>query len=140
MSQQITVSATVNAPLETAWKALTEPEHITRWNFASDDWHCPQATNDLRVGGSFSSTMAARDGSSGFEFGGEYTSVTAPTGYAYTMGDGRHVQVTLEPLSANETRVSQRFDAEGTHSEEMQRQGWQAILENYRKHAESLAG
>jgi uncharacterized protein YndB with AHSA1/START domain len=133
----ITVSTTVNQTLETTWNAYTQPEHITAWNFASDDWHCPNASNDLRPGGKFSSTMAAKNGSVSFEFGGEYTSVQALQGFEYQFGD-RTARVQFDVVSDDQTKVTVSFDPETENPEEMQRGGWQAILENFKKHAESL--
>ncbi|GHF37899.1 uncharacterized protein YndB with AHSA1/START domain [Deinococcus metalli] len=134
----ITVDTLVHAPLNTVWIAWTGPEHITQWNHASDDWHCPRAVNDLRPGGTFSSTMAARDGSVEFEFGGEYTAVQPRERLAYTIGDGRAVLVTFEAVDDDTTRVTETFEAESQHPPDMQRAGWQAILENFRTYAESL--
>lgn len=144
-NKTITVFAIVEAPIQTAWDAYTQPEHIVRWNFASDDWHCPGAENDLRVGGTFRSRMAAKDGSVGFDFGGYYSAVEPLKQINYTLGEmqggeaGRKAQVEFEALGAHQTKVTVTFDMENQHSEEMQRSGWQAILENYKKHAESLA-
>lgn len=137
MNKAISVSSLVQAPLHTAWEAYTDPEHIVRWNFASDDWHCPSASQDLRVGGKFSFRMAAKDGSFGFDFEGEYTEVEPQKRLAYTFGD-RQAEVTFEPVNPDQTRVTVTFDLEATNPEEMQRDGWQAILNNYKKHAESL--
>jgi uncharacterized protein YndB with AHSA1/START domain len=139
MNKAISITAVVKAPLQTAWEAYTQPQHITQWNHASDDWHCPNATNDLRVGGRFSSTMAAKDGSFSFEFEGVYTHVEPHQRLAYTFGD-RRAEVVFEPVTPGQTRVTVTFDLEDTNPEEMQRSGWQAILENYKKHAESLVG
>jgi uncharacterized protein YndB with AHSA1/START domain len=133
---RITVSTLVNKPVEHVWKIWTMPEHITQWNAASDDWHCPKASNDLRISGSFSSTMAARDGSFSFEFGGVYIDVQLHKRIAYTMGDGRTCEVVFAPESGG-TRVLESFDAETLHSVEMQRSGWQAILDRFKKYAES---
>lgn len=135
----ITVSATVQAPLHIAWEVYTNPKHIVQWNFASDDWHCPSATNDLRVGGQFSWRMAAKDGSFAFDFEGEYTNVEPQERLAYRFGD-RQAEVTFEPVAPDRTRVTVTFDPETDNPEEMQRDGWQAILNNYKKHAESLIG
>ncbi len=132
---RITVSALVNKPVAHVWKIWTEPAHIMLWNAASADWHCPASTNDLRAGGFFSSTMAARDGSSSFDFGGVYDDVQLHKRIAYTLGDGR----TCEILFAEEhggTRVVESFDAESQNPVEMQRGGWQAILDRFKKHAE----
>ena len=133
---KITVQSTINAPVEKVWKFWTGPEHITKWNNASDDWHTPRAENDLRVGGKFTSRMEARDGSSGFDFGGVYDEVTLNEKITYTMDDGRQVSVNFT-FKGNETKVVETFDAENTHSVEMQRGGWQAILDNFTKYAES---
>jgi len=135
----ITVSTVVQAPLETTWRAFTEPEYITEWNFAVDTWHCPEATNDLRIGGTFSYRMAARDGSFGFDFGGTYTALEPHKSLAYTLGDERKVQVDFEPLPNGQTRVTEVFDPETTNPEEMQRNGWQAILDNFKKHTEAMS-
>lgn len=134
----ITVQATVNAPVEKVWEFWTKPEHITQWNNASDDWHTPRAENDLREGGSFVSRMEAKDGSFGFDFGGVYTKVNTNEHIAYTMGDTRRVEVEFK-AAGNSTEVIESFEAESTHSIEMQRGGWQAILNNFKKYAESKA-
>lgn len=138
MNKAIRVSSLVEAPLHTAWEAHTHPEHIVRWNFASDDWHCPSATNDLRVGGKFCSRMAAKDGSFGFDFEGEYTAVEPHQRLAYRFGD-RQAEVVFEPIAPGQTKVTVTFDLERENPEALQREGWQAILENYKKHAESLS-
>lgn len=139
MTEPITIHTDVHAPLDVTWAAWTRPEHITQWNFASPDWHCPAAMNDLRSGGTFSSTMAARDGSLQFEFGGEHTQVEPGHLIASRLGDGRTMRVTFEALGADVTRVTETFDPEGQHPAEMQRAGWQAILDNFRAHAEATA-
>lgn len=133
---KITVEATVNAPVEKVWQYWSSPEHITRWNHASDDWHSPRAENDLRQGGKFSSRMEAKDGSFGFDFGGVYDEVKTNEVIAYTMDDGRKVQV-LFSGQGNETKVQETFEAEDTHSIEMQGEGWQAILDNFKRYTES---
>ena len=133
---KITVEATVNAPVEKVWQYWSAPEHITRWNHASDDWHSPRAENDLRKGGKFSSRMEAKDGSFGFDFGGVYDDVKTNELIEYTMGDGRKVKV-LFSGQGNETKVQEIFDAEETHSIDMQRGGWQAILDNFKKYTEN---
>ncbi len=134
----ITVEATVNAPVEKVWELWTKPEHITQWNNASDDWHTPRAENDLREGGKFTSRMEAKDGSFGFDFGGEYTRIDTYAHIAYTMSDSRRVEIQFKP-NGNTTEVIESFEAENTHSLEMQRGGWQAILNNFKKYAESKA-
>ena len=132
----ITVEAIVNAPVEKVWKYWSEPEHITRWAFASDDWHAPYADNDLRTGGKFKTTMAAKDGSFSFDFGGDYTKVQDKKLIAYKMGDGREVKILFDANDGS-TKVTETFDAENTHSIEQQRSGWQAILDNFKKYTES---
>lgn len=132
----ITVEATVNAPVSKVWKLWTGAEHITNWCSASDDWHAPYAENDLKVGGKFSTTMAAKDGSFSFDFGGIYDVVEENKLIEYTMGDGRHVSVTFEQ-QGNQTKVIETFDAENQNSEEMQRSGWQAILDNFKRYTET---
>lgn len=137
MVTSVTTEALVHAPLASVWRSWTDPEAITQWNFASDDWHCPAATNDLRVGGAFSSTMAARDGSMSFEFGGVYDQVEELHIIAYTLGDGRKVKVAFSAVDAATTKIVQVFDAEEANSVEMQQSGWQAILDNFAKYAEA---
>ena len=132
----ITVGTTINAPVKKVWDYWTKPEHITRWNSASEDWHTPSATNDLRVGGSFSSRMEAKDGSMGFDFGGIYDAIRENEYIEYTLGDGRKVKVTFTAVE-NGTKVSESFDAETTNSREMQKTGWQSILDNFKKYTES---
>jgi uncharacterized protein YndB with AHSA1/START domain len=133
----ITIEATVNAPVEKVWKYWTMPEHITQWNNASDDWHTPHAENDLRVGGKFLSRMEAKDGSFGFDFGGVYDDVKTNQLIAYTIGDGRKVTVNFTP-NANQTMIVSTFEAEQTNSLEMQKGGWQAILNNFKKYTETM--
>lgn len=133
---QVTVETTVKAPVEKVWQYWTAPEHITKWNHASDDWHSPFAENDLRVGGKFTARMEAKDGSMGFDFAGIYDEVKPQTRIAYTMGDGRRATVDFSS-NGNETNVSETFDADETHSIELQKGGWQAILDNFKKHVES---
>lgn len=133
---KITVEATINAPVEKVWNFWTGPEHITKWNNASDDWHTPSAKNDLRVGGRFVSRMEAKDGSFGFDFGGVYDEVKTNELIAYTLEDGRKVRITF---SGNNylTEVLETFDAETINSIELQRDGWQAIMDNFKKYVES---
>lgn len=132
----ITVASTIQAPVEKVWQYWSDPEHITRWNSASEDWHTPRAENDLRIGGRFTSRMEARDGSAGFDFGGVYDDVKAHERIAYTMDDGRKVEVSFSG-QGNETRVVETFEAEEMNPIEMQRGGWQAILDNFKQYAES---
>src|SRR3954470_12908164 len=133
---KITVETDVNVPVEKAWKIFTSPEDIIHWNNASEDWHNPKAENDLRTGGKFVYRMEAKDGSFGFDFGGTYDLVSPNEQIAYTIGDGRKVQVTFSGNGAR-TKVVETFEAEETHTTDLQRTGWQAILDNYKRYAES---
>ena len=135
-TQTITVQASVNAPLEKVQTLWTNPEDIKHWNNASPDWHTPSAENDVRTGGKFNIRMEAKDGSFGFDFGGVYNEVKVNSLIAYTMGDGRKVKVTFEK-KANETKVIEVFEPESENSIDMQRGGWQAILDNFKKYAET---
>lgn len=132
----LTVEATINAPVSKVWEYWTKPEHITQWSFASDDWHTPNAANDLRVGGSFSSRMEARDGSMGFDFGGIYDAVSPNEYIEYTLGDGRKVKINFI-ADGNSTKVVESFDAETENSLELQQGGWQAIMNNFKKYTEA---
>ena len=132
----ITVENTVNAPVEKVWTYWTEPQHITKWNNANDDWHTPFAENDLRTGGKFISRMEAKDGSMGFDFGGVYDDVLEHRLIEYTMGDGRKVKVSFTPVG-NTTKVTETFDAEETHPHDFQKAGWQSILDNFKKYTEA---
>ena len=132
----ITVETIVHKPVESVWKYWTEPQHIMQWNNASDDWHTPHAENDLRVGGKFVSRMEAKDGSFGFDFGGVYDEVSLNESIAYTLGDGRKVKVAFIRQD-NDTRIIESFEAEETNAIEMQQAGWQAILDNFKKYAET---
>lgn len=134
--EPITISAVIDAPVEKVWELFTGPEHITQWCSASPDWHAPAATNDVRVGGKFNTVMAAKDGSMQFDFGGVYTDVTPNELIAYELGDGRKVKVTFEKYGG-QVKVTEVFDPETTNPIEMQRGGWQAILDNFKKYTES---
>jgi len=132
----IVIERTYNAPIEKVWDYFTQPEHITKWNNASDDWHTPNASNDLRVGGNFVYRMEAKDGSFGFDFGGVYESVDQNEYIEYTIGDGRNVKVNFT-AQGNKTDVVETFEAEEINSIELQKGGWQAILDNFKKYTES---
>jgi uncharacterized protein YndB with AHSA1/START domain len=132
----ITVTADVAAPVAKVWEYWSAPNHITKWSNASDDWHTPRAENDLRQGGSFLSRMEARDGSMGFDFGGVYDEVKEHQLIAYTMGDGRKVSVTFSE-DGSTTHIVESFEPESENPEEMQRTGWQAILDNFKKYVEA---
>lgn len=132
---EITIQAEVNAPIEKVWECYTKPEHIIKWNFASDDWCCPRAENDLRSGGKLNWRMEAKDGSFGFDFEAMYDEVVLHKKIAYTMLDGRKA-VTEFSFEGGKTKVTTVFDAETMNSVELQQQGWQAILNSFKKHAE----
>ena len=133
----ITIEALINCPIEKTWNFCTAPEHITKWNFASDDWHAPRAENDLRVGGKFLSRMEAKDGSFGFDFEGIYEKVKTNELIEYGLADGRKVKIVFIAEN-NKTKIVESFDAENENPIEMQRGGWQAILNNFKKYAEDL--
>lgn len=135
MATTITIETTVNAPVEKVWKLWTSPEHITRWNSASPDWHTPKAENDLRTGGKFTSRMEARDGSMGFDFWGIHDEVKPNEVIASTMGDGRKMKVVFT-MEGDRTKIVESFEAESTNPEDLQRAGWQAILDNFKKYTE----
>lgn len=131
---KITVQTTVAAPIDTVWRAYTTPEDIKQWNAASDDWHTTAASVDLQVGGTFSSRMEAKDGSMGFDFAGTYTEVVPNRRIAYAFGD-RNAEVDFADTPQGVTvRVS--FDAESEYPVEQQQQGWQSILDNFKRHVE----
>ena len=134
--QQITIEATVKAPVTKVWQYYTEPKHITKWNNASDDWHTTRAENDLRKGGKFLSRMEAKDGSFGFDFGGVYDEVKANELIAYTMDDGRKARIVFASAD-NRTKIVIDFDAETENPIELQRGGWQAILDNFKKYVQT---
>ena len=131
----IRIEALVNAPVDKVWNYWNQPEHVTQWNNASADWHTPKAENDLRTGGAFTYRMEAKDGSFGFDFGGIYDEVKNHELISYTMSDGRKVKTTFE-AQGNTTRVTTVFDAENENPAEMQKQGWQAILNNFKAYTE----
>ncbi|HTF04913.1 MAG TPA: SRPBCC family protein [Bacteroidia bacterium] len=132
----ITVEASVKAPVEKVWEFWNKPEHIIKWNSPSDDWHSPRSENDLRNGGKFSTRMEAKDGSFGFDFEGVYNEVVPNKVIAYTLGDGRKVETEFGTVGS-ETWIVTKFDAETENSLEMQRGGWQAILDNFKKYTEA---
>ena len=133
---KITIQTTVKSSIEKVWTAWTTPADINQWNAASDDWHNPRSTNDLRVGGRFSYRMEAKDGSMGFDFEGTYTKLVHEKLIEYVLEDGRTVSVAFEPVSGGIT-VVEAFDAEDSNSAEMQRQGWQSILDRFGSYVEA---
>jgi uncharacterized protein YndB with AHSA1/START domain len=132
----ITVQTTVNVPLEKAWELWTEADHVRNWNNASEDWHTPKAENNLEEGGSFSYRMEAKDGSFGFDFGGKYTAVAHGEHISYVMDDGRAVEVNFESAGGR-TLITESFDPETENPHDVQETGWQSILDNFKKYAES---
>ncbi len=132
----LTIESLVAAPISVTWRCWTEPAHITRWNFASDDWCCPSAENDLTPGGRYRARMEAKDGSFGFDFEAIYDEVSDLETLTYTMTDGRRVKTFFEPQNGS-TKVTTTFDAEKENSVDMQRQGWQAILNNFKRYVEA---
>ena len=134
----IEVSVRISAARATAWACFTEPEHIVNWNFAGDDWCCPTASNDLRVGGTLNSRMEARDGSFGFDFESTYTAVEPGTHLALTMSDGRTWTVDFADDGEGACTVTERFDPESENSHDMQRMGWQMILDRFAAYAANV--
>lgn len=136
MQKFITIEVLIKASVEKVWEDFNNPEAIKAWGHASDDWHTTSAENDLKVGGKFSYRMEAKDGSIGFDFWGIYDEVVLNKSIAYTMGDGRKVEITFVIVNEG-VRVIEKFEPETENPEEMQRAGWQAILDNFRSYVES---
>lgn len=132
----ITIKSEINLPVRKVWKLWTTPEDIIQWNYASKDWHTPKAVNDIRKGGSFNFRMEARDGSFGFDFYGVYDSIIPNKKICYTIGDGRKVEILFQAKN-NKVEIIESFEAESTNPVEMQKSGWQSILDNFKKYAES---
>ena len=133
---KITIEATIAADITKAWEYYNKPEHITQWNFAIDTWQCPSATNDLRVGGKLVSRMEAKDGSFGFDFEATYDEVVDHKRIVYTIADGRKVETDFTDLGGK-TKIVTVFEAESENSVEIQKGGWQAILDNFKKYTEA---
>ena len=133
---EISIETTVNAPIEQVWSAWITPDDIRNWNFASEEWCCPDAKIDFTVGGKFSYRMEATDGSMGFDFGGRFTAIEAKRLIEYALDDGRKV-IVLFSKTEQGTRVVETFDAENELAAEQQKQGWQSILNNFKKHVEA---
>lgn len=136
---KIKVTTIINAEMDQVWRAWTTPDDINLWNAASDDWHNPKSRLDLKPGGTFSYRMEARDGSMGFDFEGTYTKVIEKNLIEYFMADGREVSVQFIQLEGG-VRVIEEFDAETENEPELQRQGWQSILDNFKRHVELKSG
>lgn len=133
----IKIDITILAPVEKVWKYFNEPEHITKWNFAHESWHCLSAENDLRPGGKLKARMEAKDKSFGFDFEGIYDEVVPNAAIRYHLEDGRKVDVIFDSIDANTTKVTEIFDPEKQNSVEMQREGWYSILNNFHKYVEN---
>ncbi|MCC2589936.1 SRPBCC family protein [Chryseobacterium sp. MFBS3-17] len=134
---KITVETLVHADLDTVWKCYTDPQHITGWNFASADWHCPSVTNQLVPGGLYTARMEARDGSAGFDFQAVYDEIIDQQKIRYTMTDGREAETTFRH-EGDSVAVTTIFDAEHSHPVELQQQGWQAILDQFKQYTEGI--
>jgi uncharacterized protein YndB with AHSA1/START domain len=132
---KITIKVSINATISKVWENWTKPKHITQWNNASDDWHTPYAENDLRVGGKFLSRMEAKDGSFGFDFEGVYSEIIPFKKIKYGLEDGREVE-TIFIANGETTNITTTFDAENENPVEMQKGGWQAILNNFKRYTE----
>jgi len=135
MNPAITVTADVEAPLPGVWERWTNPAHVVHWNFANSDWHCPSAASDFHKGGTFHYTMAARDGSFSFVLSGTFEAIVEGRSIALRLEDGRQVITRFEAVDGK-TRVTETFEPETMNPEDLQRQGWQAILNNFRAYAE----
>ena len=136
--QTITIKTIVNTSMETVWRCWTEPEHIKKWNSASEDWHTTAAENDLRAHGKFFSRMESKDGSFGFDFYGIYDEVKLYEVIAYTLDDERKVRIDFV-CNENKTEITETFEAENINSIELQQTGWQAILDNFKRYTEEIA-
>jgi len=135
-SNAIKISSIINAPLAQVWDSWTDPTHIVQWYFASPDWHAPRASNDLRVGGSFLTRMEAKDGSMGFDFEGTYAEVQPYSLMVYHIIDGRAVRITFEAMGSK-TVVTETFEPENVNPSDLQEQGWQAILNSFKRYIET---
>ena len=131
----ITVEAIIEAPIETVWNFWTKPEHVMHWNFASKDWHCPKATSDFNIGGEFHYSMAAKDGSVEFDFCGTFTKIIDQSFIEIFLEDGRELNIQFESEGSS-TKIIETFEPEEVNSMELQKQGWQAILDNFKTYAE----
>ena len=135
-NNKITIKTTIAADRQKVWDYYTKPEHITQWNFAADTWHCPSASNDMQVGGKYLARMEAKDGSFGFDFEAVYNEITDGESYIYTMPDNRVVKVLFHE-DDNQTEATIIFDPENENPVELQQQGWQAILDNFKRYVEN---
>ncbi|KAL3785164.1 hypothetical protein HJC23_013830 [Cyclotella cryptica] len=134
---KITIETKIQAPVDKVWSAWTTPDDIVKWNFASDEWCCPRAQIDLQPGGKFSYRMEAKDGSTWFDFAGEFIAIEENKRMEFHLGDNRSVVVNFEKSGDDTVTLSETFEAEEENSAEQQRRGWQSILDNFKKHVES---
>ncbi|MFN5705487.1 MAG: SRPBCC domain-containing protein [bacterium] len=135
MYKKITIQASINADINTVWNKYTDPNQIIHWNFASDDWCCPSASNNLKVGGKYIARMEAKDGSFGFDFEAFYDEIEPLSKLKYSFSDAREIEIYFESKN-DSTDIKIIFDAENENPLDMQREGWQAILNNFKSHAE----
>lgn len=133
--KKITVKATINSATNKVWEYWTNPEHVKNWNFAASDWHCPEAINNLVVGGEFHYTMAAKDNSFSFDFWGTYQKIELGKSLEILLGDGRNMRVSIES-TGTDTLITEEFEPENQNPVEMQEAGWQMILDNFKKYVE----
>lgn len=136
MKNSIEVKIIINKDVDFVWEMWTNPNHITKWNFATDEWCCPFAENDLKPGGKFSYRMEAKDGSMGFDFNGTYNEIDKPNKILYTLGDDRKTEIVFSSKDGS-TEIKETFEAEGSNPVEMQAAGWQSILNNFKRYVES---
>lgn len=134
----ITIDCVVKGSIQNVWNAYTEPQHIVNWNFASEDWHCPRAENNLEVGGTYLARMEAKDGSFGFDFQAVYDEVVPERKIIYTIEDGRKVTTLFEPMH-DAVKITTIFEAENQNPLDMQKAGWQSILNNFKKYTERIS-
>lgn len=132
----IKISAIIQADIKHVWESWNNPDSVKQWNTAMPSWHCPKAENDFTIGGKFSYTMAAKDGSFSFDFEGEYTNIIPHQQIAYTMADGRKVEIYFKSVPEG-VEINERFEPENMNSLEMQKEGWQSILNNFKKYVEN---
>lgn len=135
--QELTVTSEINKPLNEVWNFFNNPEHIVNWNFAHESWECPSAKNNLKVGGKLEVRMQAKDGSFGFNLVGIYDEVVENELLKYHFEDHRNIEIIFEKLSDNKTKVTENFDPENMNPQDFQKDGWQAILDNFKKYSES---
>ena len=136
--QKLTVTTEINKPIDEVWDFFNAPEHIIKWNFAHESWECPSAKNDLKVDGKLEVRMQAKDGSFGFDLVGIYDAVVKNELIKYHFEDGRNIEVIFEKLSDDKTKVTENFDPENQNPLDFQKEGWQAILDNFKKYSESI--